>query len=82
MPEQQLPSEPNDRRSEWTVLTLLLEPDQQRPWALEELAREIGDRVEAEDAVANLKAAGLLHRTGDGFVFVTRAAARFHEIAE
>ncbi len=67
---------------EWTILDLLLERGEQRHWSIEELAREIGGLVAATDAVAGLQAAGLVHRTSDNFVFVTRAAAHFHEIAE
>ncbi len=44
-----------------------------------EIAREIGDPVGAEDAVARLTAAGLLHRIGE-FVFATRSARRAGEI--
>jgi hypothetical protein len=42
-------------------------------WSIDELAREIGDRVTAVDAVARVHADGLAHRLGD-FVFATRAA--------
>ena len=66
--------------TEWTILELLL--DEQRPWATAEVAREFGDEVAVVDAIANLQAACLVHRTSDGFVFVTRAAAHFHKIME
>jgi predicted transcriptional regulator len=66
--------------SDWEVLNLLI--DQQRPWSVEELAREIGDRIDAIDSVARLHGAELIHRTGDGFAFITRAAAGYYEIAE
>jgi hypothetical protein len=54
------------------VLELLLGED--RPWALEELAREVGDRVETIDAVADLHGHGLVNRIGDEFVIASRAA--------
>jgi hypothetical protein len=50
-----MPDQPTERdpaaMTEWTVLDLLL--DQPRPWSLEELRRELDDRIEAVDAVAN-----------------------------
>jgi predicted transcriptional regulator len=70
------------RSAEWIVLDLLLERDEQRPWSVEELAREVGQPTAVADALNALYGAGLIHRTSDGFVFVTRAAARFHEIAQ
>ena len=45
------------------------------PWSLEEIARELGDRPDAEDAVARLTGAGLVHRLGD-FAFPTRSLRR------
>jgi hypothetical protein len=38
------------------------------------LIRDIGRRRDVLDGIANLHAAGLLHRTSDGFVFASRAA--------
>jgi len=69
-------AEPGD----WIVLDLLLDREEQRPWSVAEVARAIGNPVAADDAIANLQAAGLIHRTSDGFVFVTRAAAHFNEL--
>jgi hypothetical protein len=61
------------------VMSLLL--DQRRGlWSVEEIASEMKDRVDAEDGLARLAAAGLVHRL-DGFVFATRAAARASDLA-
>jgi len=49
------------------------------PWSLDEIVRECGDRIDAEDAVARLAAAGLIHRLGE-FVFPTRTARRADEL--
>lgn len=45
------------------------------PWSLDEIARELGDATNAEDAVRRLVQAGLAHQLGD-FVFPTRTARR------
>jgi hypothetical protein len=45
------------------------------PWSLEEIARELGDEPDAEDAIARLTGAGLVHRLGD-FAFPTRSLRR------
>lgn len=55
------------------VLAMLLAEDAQRPWSLDEVALELGDRLHATDALNRLQAAGLVHRVGD-FVFAARAA--------
>lgn len=59
---------------------LLIEDENQRPWTHDELALEIGSSAVVEDAVANLHVAGLVHKTGDGFIFATRAAIQFEQI--
>jgi len=73
---------PSIAEREWasdkTVLELLLN-SQQWPWSVEEVGRELGDRVDAEDAVGRLRGAGLVHRL-DGFVFPTRAAIHAVEL--
>ena len=64
----------DEARTDQAVLDLLLHGDTAGPWAEEELAREIGDRVVVLDALARLYAAGLVHRLSEGFVFASRAA--------
>ncbi|MBA3807047.1 MAG: hypothetical protein H0X28_01435 [Solirubrobacterales bacterium] len=49
------------------------------PWSLEEIARELGDRPDAEDAIARLAGAGLVHRIGD-FAFPSRSLRRASEL--
>jgi hypothetical protein len=61
-----------------TVLELLLH-SKQWPWSVEEVGRELGDRIDAADSVGRLSRAGLVHRH-DGFVFPTRAAIRAVEL--
>ena len=68
-----------EENSELTVLTLLLDARTPWVWSIEELARELGSELDAHDAVASLRAAGLVHRCND-FVFATRAAARFSRL--
>jgi len=63
-----------------TVLDLMLDDDVQRPWTIHELALEIGSTIVVEDAIAELHAAGLVHKTSDGFVFAARPAIRYTEI--
>jgi hypothetical protein len=58
----------------------MLDADQHRVWSTQELAREIGRPVDVTDAIDALHGAGLIHRTTDCFVFVTRAAAHFSQI--
>ncbi len=68
-------------QAERMVLSLLLDQNAHGPWSERELGLELGDAVEAQDAVASLHAAGLVHRCHD-LVFPTRAAARCFRLAE
>jgi hypothetical protein len=68
-------------RAELAVLTILLDREHPWPWCEHELAREHGNRLDTEDALALLERAGLVHRHA-GFVFPTRAAGRFNEIRQ
>jgi hypothetical protein len=70
----------DNRQTEATILCLLLDPKIQRPWAVDEVIREIGRPIDTNDALARLQAAGLVHRV-NGFVFATRAALRLDQIA-
>jgi hypothetical protein len=68
-----------DDRAEATVLLLLLADDASFPWSVREIQLELGELALADDAVANLRGSGLVHRCGD-FVFPTRAAVRYAEL--
>jgi hypothetical protein len=61
-----------DERGQKAVLSLLLQPKDQRPWSVAEVEREL-EEIAVADAIAALHAAGLLHRCGE-FVFATHAA--------
>jgi hypothetical protein len=81
MPETQPTPDPacDEARIDWAILNLLIDTDQQRPRAVEELIREHGNQRDALDGIDRLHGAGLIHRT-DGFVFATRAAIRYSQI--
>jgi hypothetical protein len=68
-----------EENRELAVLSTLLDPRTPWLWSIEELARELGGELDADDAVASLHAAGLVHRCNE-FVFATRAAARFSRL--
>jgi hypothetical protein len=51
-----------------------------RPWTIEELIREQGERSDVEDAIADLHAAGLLNRINKRVVCASRAAIRADEL--
>jgi hypothetical protein len=48
--------------------------------AVPDLARELQDPEGVSDAIRGLRTTGLVHETGDGHVFPTRAAVRMVEI--
>jgi hypothetical protein len=58
---------------ERAVHGLLITRDEQRPWSVHEVEREIGERVAVADALRSLQGVGLVHRCGD-YVWATRAA--------
>jgi hypothetical protein len=70
-----------EARADWFVLDLLLNGAVQRPWAIAEVVREYGHETNAIDALDRLHGAGLIHKTREGFVFATRAAVRYSQLA-
>jgi predicted transcriptional regulator len=69
-----------EEADDWDLLLILLSHNEQRPWSIDELARELGDQTAAIDSINRLQRAGLIHRTNDGFIFATRPAVRFAQI--
>jgi hypothetical protein len=67
-----------DEQTDKVVMMFVLEGDGW-PWSEAEIARELGDQANAEDALRRLIDTGLLHRLGE-FVFPTRTARRAAEI--
>jgi len=67
-----------DGQIDSAILGLLLGNDEQRPWSVEEIEREIGSNT--TDSLARLYGGGLIHRL-DGFVWATRAAVMADEIS-
>jgi hypothetical protein len=79
MPHQRIADEhPQERFSEdeidRTVLGFML-VGQSWPWTVDEIARELGDDGNAQDAIRRLTRTGLVHRFGV-VVFPTRTARR------
>jgi hypothetical protein len=61
------------------VLSSLLAED--RPWTVEEMIREKGNRLEVVDAIAELHAAGLVTRINKQVICASRAAIRADELS-
>jgi hypothetical protein len=52
-----------------------------RPWTIEELIREKGERIAVEDALAELHGAGLVNLINRRVVCASRAALRAQELS-
>ena len=63
-----------DDATDQAIMGLLL-IDHLGLWSVGEVVREMGDELRAQDGLARLVGAGLIHRLGE-FVFATRAADR------
>ncbi len=81
MHDQSIGRDPSPERVQQLVLHLLQEPGGPPMWSVGEIAAELDSELDALDAVANLRAAGLVHRVHE-FVFPTRAATRMAALAE
>jgi hypothetical protein len=82
MPDVQPTRHPAEeaRQTERDILYYLTNTNDNQPlWSIEDLGRELGDHTAVEDAIHNLRTAGLIH-TSDGHVFASRAAVRLIEI--
>jgi hypothetical protein len=78
IPDERRGSRLSEEEIDNTVVSFLLDRPSW-PWSLDEIARELGDRPDAEDAVARLTGTGLVHRMGD-FAFPTRSLRRASEL--
>ncbi len=61
------------------VLSSLLAED--RPWTVEEMIREKGNRLEVVDAIDELHGAGLVTRINKRVICASRAAIRGDELS-
>ena len=68
------------RSAEAAILGLLLNFEVGGIWAVDEIVRQLSaPQLDVIDGLAELAAAGLVHRLGD-FVFATRAASNFDRL--
>jgi hypothetical protein len=71
-----------DDTIEQTIVGLLLRGETVQLWAVDELVREIGDRLATVDALRRLTAAGVIHSLGGEFVLLSQTARRTIELWE
>jgi hypothetical protein len=67
---------------ERAALGKLVHPNNQRPWAAEDIAREYADISkddDIEEALDSLRSAGLIYRVDDCYI-ASRAAIHAHEL--
>lgn len=69
-----LPAE-RDARMERDILALLMNRGSAGLWSVEEIERELEDKLAVTDALMRLQRSGLIHRYGE-LVLITRAARR------
>lgn len=69
-----------ERQAEGAILGLLLNYEAGSLWSVDEVVRQLSaPRLDVMDGLANLQAAGLIHKVDD-FVFATRAASSFDRL--
>ena len=74
------PEESREPSAQAAIIGLLLSKGHHGLWSKDELVRELSTpRLDVMDAIANLKASGLVHEL-DGFVMASRAAQSFDKL--
>jgi hypothetical protein len=58
----------------------LLIGSERQVWAVDDIVREIGDRLAVIDALRDMQAGGVVHRLTDDFVLASRTAVTATEL--